>query len=143
MKQLERGVPSTYATIVETVLSTTRGYAELKDKTIVPTDRGLQLAAFLDRNFNDIINTDYTKKMEEGLDQIASGKKTKLEFLNECYHNLEDTIKNNKEIQSIPVSEAKICPECGAPMVLRRSKFGKLFYGCSRYPKCHGIINIK
>ena len=146
IKKLETsgvGRPSTYATIVETVLSTTRGYAELKDKTIVPTDRGLQLAAFLDRNFNDIINTDYTKKMEEGLDQIASGKKTKLEFLNECYHNLEDTIKNNKEIQSIPASEDKICPECGAPMVLRRSKFGKLFYGCSRYPKCHGIINIK
>ena len=146
IKKLETsgvGRPSTYATIVETVLSTTRGYAELKDKTIVPTDRGLQLAAFLDRNFNDIINTDYTKKMEEGLDQIASGKKTKLEFLNECYHNLEDTIKNNKEIQSIPASEDKICPECGAPMVLRRSKFGKLFYGCSRDPKCHGIINIK
>ena len=54
------------------------------------------------------------------------------------------TIKNNKEIQADPVStENKTCPECGAPMVLRRSKFGKLFYGCSKYPKCHGIINIK
>ena len=81
--------------------------------------------------------------MEKNLDKIASGKKTKLEFLTECYNNLEDTIKNNKEIQADPMTgDEKICPECGAPMVIRRSKFGKLFYGCSKYPKCRGIINI-
>ena len=145
IKELQKrglGRPSTYATIVETVLSTTRGYAELQEKAIVPTDRGIQLAAFLDRSFNNVINLDYTSEMEKNLDKIASGKKTKLEFLNECYHNLEDTIKNNKEIQADPAGEEKICPECGAPMVIRRSKFGKLFYGCSKYPKCRGIINI-
>lgn len=145
IKELQKrglGRPSTYATIVETVLSTTRGYAELQDKSIVPTERGMQLAAFLDRSFNNVINLDYTSEMEKNLDKIASGKKTKLEFLNECYHNLEDTIKNNKEIQADPAGEEKICPECGAPMVIRRSKFGKLFYGCSKYPKCRGIINI-
>jgi len=146
IKELQKrglGRPSTYATIVETVLSTTRGYAELQDKAIVPTERGMQLANFLDRSFDNVINLEYTSEMEKNLDKIASGKKTKLEFLNECYHNLEDTIKNNKEIQADPmVGEAKVCPECGAPMVVRRSKFGKLFYGCSKYPKCRGIINI-
>lgn len=146
IKKLETsgvGRPSTYATIVETVLSTTRGYAELQDKSIVPTERGMQLAAFLDRNFNNIINTDYTKKMEESLDKIATGKETKLEFLTEFYNTLENTIKNNSEINASAQTTDEVCPLCGAPMVVRRSKFGSLFLGCSKYPKCRGIKNLK
>ena len=146
IKKLETsgvGRPSTYATIVETVLSTTRGYAELQDKSIVPTERGMQLAAFLDRNFNNIINTDYTKKMEESLDKIASGKETKLEFLTEFYNTLENTIKNNSEINVSAQTTDEVCPLCGAPMVVRRSRFGSLFLGCSKYPKCRGIKNLK
>ena len=146
IKKLETsgvGRPSTYATIVETVLSTTRGYAELQEKSIVPTERGMQLAAFLDRNFNNIINTDYTKKMEESLDKIASGKETKLEFLTEFYNTLENTIKNNSEINVSAQTTDEACPLCGAPMVVRRSRFGSLFLGCSKYPKCRGIKNLK
>ena len=146
IKKLETsgvGRPSTYATIVETVLSTTRGYAELQDKSIVPTERGMQLAAFLDRNFNNIINTDYTKKMEESLDKIATGKETKLEFLTEFYNTLENTIKNNSEINVSAQTTDEVCPLCGAPMVVRRSRFGSLFLGCSKYPKCRGIKNLK
>ena len=146
IKKLETsgvGRPSTYATIVETVLSTTRGYAELQDKSIVPTERGMQLAAFLDRNFNNIINTDYTKKMEESLDKIATGKETKLEFLTEFYNTLENTIKNNSEINASAQTTDEVCPLCGAPMVVRRSRFGSLFLGCSKYPKCRGIKSLK
>ena len=146
IKKLETsgvGRPSTYATIVETVLSTTRGYAELQDKSIVPTERGMQLAAFLDRNFNNIINTDYTKKMEESLDKIATGKETKLEFLTKFYNTLENTIKNNSEINASAQTTDEVCPLCGAPMVVRRSRFGSLFLGCSKYPKCRGIKNLK
>ena len=146
IKKLETsgvGRPSTYATIVETVLSTTRGYAELQEKAIVPTERGMQLAAFLDRNFDSIINTDYTKKMEEDLDKIASGKETKLEFLTNFYNTLESTIKNNKEIAPSQQEINEVCPECGAPLVIRRSKFGSLFAGCSKYPKCKYTKSLK
>jgi len=146
IKELQKrglGRPSTYATIVETVLSETRGYAELQDKAIVPTERGIQLVNFLDRAFNNVINLNYTSEMEKDLDLIASGKKEKLDFLQDLYKTLEDTIKNNKEIQADPAqADAKVCPKCGATMVIRRSRFGKLFYGCSNYPKCNGIINI-
>ena len=146
IKKLETsgvGRPSTYATIVETVLSTTRGYAELQDKVIVPTDRGMQLAAFLDRNFNSIINLDYTKNMEEDLDKIASGKETKLEFLTNFYNTLEDTIKNNKEIAPSQQEIDEVCPECGKPMVIRRSRFGTLFKACTGYPKCKHTESVK
>lgn len=145
VKALEKngcGRPSTYATIVETVLSASRGYAELQDKAIVPTERGMQLAAFLDRSFSNIININYTKNMEEDLDLIASGKKDKTAFLREFYNTLEDTIKNSAELSASETGETKLCPECGAPMVVRRSKYGSLFYGCSKFPHCRTIVNI-
>lgn len=134
------GRPSTFATIVETVLSPTRGYCNLEDRTIVPTDRGIQLANFLDRSFSNIINISYTKDMEKSLDMIASGKISKLDFLNNFYENLEKTIRSNTEASN--TSQSTICPKCGSTMVIRRSRFGKLFYGCSNYPKCNGIVNI-
>ena len=146
IKKLETsgvGRPSTYATIVETVLSTTRGYAELQEKAIVPTDRGMQLAAFLDRNFDNLINTDYTKKMEEDLDKIASGKETKSQFLTNFYNTLESTIKNNKEIAPSQQPIDEVCPECGKPMVIRRSRFGTLFKACTGYPKCKHTESVK
>jgi len=146
IKELQKngcGRPSTYATIVETVLSASRGYAELKDKAIVPTDRGIQLVEFLDRNFSNVINLNYTKDMEADLDKIAEGKMKKLDFLNNFYNNLENTIKNNKELIGQSDEDAPICPKCGAKMVLRRSKYGKNFYGCSNYPKCNGLLNVK
>lgn len=146
IKTLEKngcGRPSTYATIVETVLSTTRGYAELQEKSIVPTERGMQLAAFLDRNFSNVINLDYTSEMEKSLDKIAAGKEKKSQFLTEFYNNLENTIKDNSEINASAQTTDEVCPICGAPMVVRRSRFGTLFLGCSKYPKCRGIKSLK
>ena len=146
IKELQKrglGRPSTYATIVETVLSTSRGYAELQEKAIVPTERGMQLAGFLDRAFSNIINLDYTSEMEKSLDQIASGKKTRLDFLTDFYDTLEDTIKKSPEIQDASPQDAPKCPKCGGDMVIRRSRFGKLFYGCASYPNCNGIVNLK
>jgi acetylglutamate kinase len=68
----------------------------------------------------------------------------KLAFLTEFYDTLENTIKTSPEIANSPAvsAEEKLCPSCGAPMVVRRSRFGKLFYGCSKYPKCTGLVNI-
>ena len=147
IKELQKrglGRPSTYASIVETVLSPTRGYAELEGKSIVPSEKGMQLAGFLDRSFSNIINLDYTSNMEKELDLIASGKKKRLDFLNEFYNTLEETIKTSPEVSAAASqNEEKVCPICGAPMIIRRSRFGKLFYGCSKYPKCNGLLNIK
>lgn len=135
------GRPSTTATIIETLLSQSRGYAELKDKKIVPTDRGMQLAAYLDRHFSNLINLNYTRDLEEDLDKIAEGKETRIDFLAQFYKTLEESIEKNYEVTP-GHGEALKCPLCGAPMRIRRSKFGKLFYGCSNYPGCHGLLNI-
>lgn len=136
------GRPSTFAGILETVVSSSRGYCTIVDKQLVPTERGIQLSNFLDRAFSSIISINYTREMEQQLDLIASGKLLKLDFLNTFYNELELAIKQNKEVIGEPPSSTKQCPKCGSPMVIRRSRFGKLFYGCSNYPACNGILNM-
>lgn len=136
------GRPSTYATIVETILSPTRGYANLEDKQIVPTSRGMQLAAYCKRAFPKLINLNYTRTMEEQLDKIASGELNWLDYMNNFYKDLTETIETNQETGLADDVEEKLCPQCSSPMVVRRSRFGKLFYGCPKYPQCRGIISI-
>ena len=142
LQQREIGRPSTYASIVETILSPTRGYAKLDEKHIVPTDRGMQLAEYCNRSFPTLINLNYTREMEETLDKIADGKTVWLDYMEIFYKNLQEIIESTNETGIAPEMPEKECPNCGSPMVVRRSRFGRLFYGCSTYPKCNGIVGI-
>lgn len=142
LQKLEIGRPSTFATIVETVLSPSRGYAKLEEKYIVPTDRGMQLADYCNRSFPTLINLNYTKEMEERLDKIASGTINWLDYMEIFYNNLKDIIDKTTETGIAPEMPEKLCPVCKSQMVIRRSRFGRLFYGCSTYPKCRGIVSI-
>lgn len=142
LQKQEIGRPSTYASIVETILSPTRGYATLEEKKITPTDRGIQLAEYCDRAFPNLINLNYTKEMEKSLDCIASGTLSYLDYMTNFYNILKTTIDNTGETGLTSNAAKKTCPNCGAPMIMRRSRFGKLFYGCTTYPKCNGILGI-
>ena len=143
LQQLGIGRPSTYAQIVETLLSPKRGYCDLINKDIVPTTKGLQLSSFLDRAFSSIINLNYTKQLEDSLDAIANQQFSKLDFLRDFFISLESSISANKEnVDDVMQYEQKFCPYCGEEMILRRSRYGKLFYGCSTYPTCKGILNF-
>jgi DNA topoisomerase-1 len=142
LQQKEIGRPSTYATIIETILNPSRGYASLDEKYIVPTDRGIQLADYCNRAFSSVINLNYTKELEHSLDKIANGKIMWLDFMENFYKHLNDIITNTEETGLASDMPEKECPLCGSPMVIRRSRFGRLFYGCSKYPKCRGILNI-
>ena len=143
LQKLEIGRPSTYATIVETVLSQSRGYCgtDQKTKQMIPSELGITLTNFLDRNFNSIISLDYTKDMEADLDKIANGKLDKLAFLKTFLKNLEDAINANTEGNSGINNE--LCPECGSQLVTRRSRYGTLFIACSGYPKCKYTKSMK
>lgn len=140
----ERGIgrPSTYATIIETLLNPSRGYATCENKTIIPTERGMQLSSYCDRVFSSIINLTYTKELEQQLDQIANGDLALLTYMNSFYSQLVAVIETTGETGIINELPEKICPLCGKQMVIRRSRFGKLFYGCSTYPACKGLCSI-
>lgn len=136
------GRPSTYTTIIETMLSPTRGYAKLEEKFIVPTDRGIQLADYCNRSFPKLININYIAELEANLDKIASGTVNWFDYMDNFYSNLKDTIDKTIETGINQGMSEKLCPICGGSLIIRRSRFGKLFYGCSNYPKCTNTISI-
>lgn len=146
IKELENkgiGRPSTFASIVETILSSSRGYCILKDKTIVPTDKGIKLSEFLDKSFSDIINVNYTSELEKDLDLIASSKLNDVDFLTTFYNKLTDSInKVEPKKRELIIIEDKFCPKCGSNLVVRTGKYGD-FLACPGYPKCKYIENIK
>ena len=142
IKQLETsgiGRPSTFASIINILLDPKRGYCEEQGKAISPTDKGIQLSHFLDEAFTNIINYEYSAKLEESLDLIAKGELKYKDFLTTFYSDLEKMIKNTKTItiQKPPKEyvEGAICPRCGSKIVKRKGRFG-VFGGCDNYPKC-------
>lgn len=145
IKELEKqgiGRPSTFATIVKTILSDDRGYCSVDNKLLVPTEKGIALSKFLDDNFNNVISIKYTNEMEKGLDAIAKGETTYLSFLNQFYNNLEQSVKDSKATISESTSSfQEICPICGSPMKVRKGPYGT-FWGCTNYPNCKGIKPI-
>lgn len=136
LDKLGIGRPSTYATIVTTLLDEKRNYCKIDNKKICPTDLALKLINFLDKNFPDIVDYKYTANLESSLDKIATGKDNRVHFLTDFYSDLE------KEISKVtPNVEAKKCPECGGNLIIRKSRYG-MFLGCSNYPKCNHIEKI-
>ena len=136
------GRPSTFATIVETILSGTRGYCTIEDKCIVPTQKGIELSHFLDKYFSDTINVEYTKEMEADLDKIANGKLKQQEFLTTFYTDLEKSVEKSGVGKSTAQTIDEKCPKCGKPLVIRSGKFGP-FKACTGYPACKYIESIK
>lgn len=137
LKDLDKkgiGRPSTYATIINTLLDEKRGYVKVVDKKLVPTPLGISLVHFLKQNFPSVVDTSNRANMEKTLDLIATGKKDYLEDLKDFYNDLEEEIKKINPSEG----EEKVCPNCGKPMAIRKGKYG-LFYGCTGYPDCKTI----
>lgn len=130
----EKGIgrPSTYASIISTL--TDRDYAELKKKTFIPTELGMQVNKVLVENFPDLFNVEFTAEMEEGLDIIAEGKRSYVDTMNSFYDPFTKSLDHAEKSGNIPEIP---CPECGAPMTIRVSRRGR-FLGCTRYPECKG-----
>ena len=145
LKKLESsgiGRPSTYSTIIETIISPSRGYCVVdEDGYFRPTELGMNLVSFLEASFPDLVDIKYTANMEKDLDKISEGKLKGNSFLKESYEKLEEAIKKVAPNTTREVTDKK-CPECGAPLVVRvNSKDGSKFLGCSKYPKCKHIEN--
>ena len=138
METLGIGRPSTYATTIG-ILSE-RGYVKVIEKKFHPTEIGIETTDKLQEYFKDIINVDYTKEMEDDLDKIADGNLLWINLLDRFYNEFEPKVKDafsNME-KKAPEETGEMCPNCGNPLVIKRSKYGE-FTACSNYPECKYI----
>ena len=92
LEELGIGRPSTYATIIDTIKS--RGYVDLEEKKFKPTEIGIETTDKLQEFFSDLINTDYTRDMENDLDEVADGKLIWNEVLKKFYNLFEPRVKD-------------------------------------------------
>ena len=138
LEELGIGRPSTYATIIDTIKS--RDYVTLEEKKFKPTEIGFETTDKLQEFFSDLINTEYTRNMEEDLDKIAEGKLVWNSVLKDFYGLFEDRVKNafTDMEKKAPEETGESCPECGSPLVVRKGKYGA-FVACSNYPECKYI----
>ena len=135
MEELGIGRPSTYAKTIDTIEE--RGYVKVIDKKFIPTEVGIETTDKLQEFFKDIINVEYTKNMEDDLDKIAEGNMEWNKLLSIFYQEFEPKVEvafKNME-KKAPEETGELCPNCGSPLVIKQSKYGK-FTACSNYPKC-------
>jgi DNA topoisomerase-1 len=147
VKELEKrgiGRPSTYASIIKTIEE--RGYVEKVNKALVPTDTGDVVSSFLEDNFMEYINDDFTAEMEDKLDLIAEGKHTYVDTLTKFYKPFLAHVKIKDKLDkatTLGVADSKFkCPICGSGMVIKLGKGGK-FLSCDRYPDCEGALTLE
>ena len=131
------GRPSTYAPIVSTIQE--RGYAERVDKRLHPTELGEIINDLLVEYFPDIVDVEFTAKMENDLDRIANGEAEWVPVLNEFYSPFAAALAhaeaNMPQISIADEPTGEPCEKCGSPMVFKMGRFGK-FQACSNFPNC-------
>ena len=133
------GRPSTYAPTISTILS--RGYIERDGKTLKPTVLGDVTTELMCEQFPDIVNVEFTAKMEDDLDEIEVGKEQWEEVIDDFYHSFSATLeKAEKNMDGthvkLPVEETDVvCENCGRKMVIKTGRFGR-FLACPGYPEC-------
>ncbi|GAB6933495.1 type I DNA topoisomerase [Calditerricola satsumensis] len=181
MEELGIGRPSTYAPTLETIQK--RGYVTLENKRFVPTELGEAVNALMEEFFPEIVDVQFTAKMEEALDRIEEGRVPWTRVLEEFYEwfskQLEEAEEKMERVEladevsdetcakcgrplvykmgrfgrflacsgfpecrftkPIVKSTGARCPQCGGELVERRSKRGRIFYGCARYPECEFV----
>lgn len=142
VKELEKegiGRPSTYATIIKTLID--RGYIIKDNKSLKPTDTGEVVSKFLEDNFTKYISASFTANLEDKLDEIAEGKRDYKETLKEFYDPFIKDVESKKDIPKITnlgdAPEEFKCPKCGSAMVYKLSRNG-IFMSCSNFPECKG-----
>ena len=135
----EKGIgrPSTYSPTITTILD--RRYIEKEQKQLVPTELGKVVNKLLTENFTDIINVEFTAKIENEFDEIAEGKEAWKKMIREFYGPFSKELeKVEKELEHVElvdeVSDVK-CDKCGRMMVYKYGKYGK-FLACPGYPEC-------
>ncbi len=147
IKALEKhgvGRPSTYASILSAIQD--RNYVFKNDqKRLFPSEMGIIVNDVLVQNFPEVVDIDFTAKMEKELDEIADGKDTWEKTCKDFYTPFAKNLKEKyEEVIKADLTKKtdKVCPKCGAPLIERLGRFGR-FYACSKFPECKHTESVE
>lgn len=144
VKNLEEygiGRPSTYAPIISKIQQ--KGYVEKIEKALAPTLLGRTLCKQLIEYFKNIMDYQFTAQMETKLDDIAEEKAVWVDVLKDFYEPFIDVVSSAKDKMPKVLIESDVtCPNCGKKMVVRTSRYGTQFLGCSGYPECKTMMPL-
>ncbi len=137
----EIGRPSTYASILSTIQD--RGYVNKERGRLLPTDVGRLVNHLLIHGFPNIVDVEFTAKMEEQLDSIADGKVAWVQTLGQFYPPFQIALKEapDKMYEARKAMEQESdekCEKCGGNMIVKWGRYGR-FLGCANYPDCKNI----
>jgi DNA topoisomerase I len=140
------GRPSTYASIIGVIQA--RDYVNKIEGRFKPTMLGRMLVdRLLSPAFDDILDVEYTRNLEEDLDKIEEGTSNYKKTLGSFYKKFEKDLKRaSKEMinlkEGVEPDPPVACDKCGKPMVIKAGKFG-LFLACSGYPECENTRELE
>lgn len=133
------GRPSTYAPTISTILG--REYVRKEGRALFPTPLGEVVTKLMKDKFADIVDVEFTARMESNLDQIEEGKKDWRKTLEEFYSDFSaEKEKAEQELEKVSIKipdeeTSVVCDLCGRKMVIKHGRFGR-FLACPGYPEC-------
>jgi DNA topoisomerase-1 len=120
------GRPSTYASIISTLRD--RGYVEIENRRFTATDIGKIVSRFLTVYFATYVDYDFTAKMEDSLDAVASGEAEWIPLLEKFWKPFIDLVNHTEtNVSRDEVAQARELgtdPKSGKPMTVRMGRFG-------------------
>ena len=140
------GRPSTYASIIGVIQA--RDYVNKIEARFKPTILGRILVdRLLSPAFDDILEVNYTRELEEDLDKIEEGTENYKSTLTSFYKKFKKDLESAKKLmpnfkEGVQPDPAVDCDKCGKPMVMKAGKFG-LFLACSGYPECENTRELE
>ncbi len=147
MKELEEkgiGRPSTYASILSVLVD--RQYVHKMERKFLPTELGFLVTDLLVGSFADIMEIEYTARMEEQLDEIEEGRANYLTTIDGFYQKFSKDLIEAREkmtnVKAMEIPTSEVCDKCGKPMVIKWGRFGH-FLACSGYPECRNTREIQ
>ena len=153
MEEKGIGRPSTYAPTIGTLVD--RNYVERERNRLTPTKLGITITDLLTEYFTNIMDLDFTAKMEEELDDVSRGERDWVPMLGEFYGPFEEALSNADELMpKIRMDEEtdEVCDcggsdkcehtdTCGKPLVIKTGRFGR-FMACTGFPECRNTKPI-
>ncbi|MFC1979531.1 type I DNA topoisomerase [Chloroflexota bacterium] len=140
IKMLEQqgiGRPSTYAPTLSVIQE--RGYVVKPGGSFQPTELGVLVNDLLIQYFPEIVDIQFTARMEEELDEIANANKGWVSVVRDFYGPFEQRLENaSAKMDKVKLEDEvteETCPKCSKSLVVKHGRFGK-FLACSGYPDC-------